>query len=111
MKIEHSENFVIVKKDTNQLENFIISIETKINNQLRDKNMIIDLLDFSELTSDLLKLFLKLIVICQKSNNSFVIVNNHINLNEVSGEIMVVPTIQEAKDIVEMEIIERELGM
>ncbi len=111
MKIEHSENFVIVKKDTNQLENFIISLETKINNQLRDKNMIIDLLDFSELTSDLLKLFLKLIVICQKSNNSFVIVNNHINLNEVSGEIMVVPTIQEAKDIVEMEIIERELGM
>tara|TARA_B100000497_G_scaffold27699_1_gene32543 strand:- start:674 stop:1009 length:336 start_codon:yes stop_codon:yes gene_type:complete len=111
MKIEHSENFVIAKKDTNQLENFIISLETKINNQLRDKNMIIDLLDFSELTSDLLKLFLKLIVICQKSNNSFVIVNNHINLNEVSGEIMVVPTIQEAKDIVEMEIIERELGM
>ena len=42
---------------------------------------------------------------------SFVIVNNHINLNEVSSEIMVVPTIQEAKDIVEMEIIERELGM
>ncbi len=111
MKIEHSENFVIVKKDTNQLENFIISLETKINNQLRDENMIIDLLDFSELTSDLLNLFLKLIVICQKSNNSFVIVNNHINLNEVSGEIMVVPTIQEAKDIVEMEIIERELGM
>ncbi len=111
MKIEQSENFVIVKKDTNQLENFIISLETKINNQLRDKNMIIDLLDFSELTSDLLKLFLKLTVICQKSNNSFVIVNNHINLNEVSGEIMVVPTIQEAKDIVEMEIIERELGM
>ena len=111
MKIEHSENFVIVKKDTNQLENFIISLETKINNQLRDKNMIIDLLDFSELTSDLLNLFLKLTVICQKSNNSFVIVNNHINLNEVSGEIMVVPTIQEAKDIVEMEIIERELGM
>ncbi len=111
MKIEHSENFVIAKKDTNQLENFIISLETKINNQLRDKNMIIDLLDFSELTSDLLKLFLKLTVICQKSNNSFVIVNNHINLNEVSGEIMVVPTIQEAKDIVEMEIIERELGM
>ena len=58
-----------------------------------------------------MKLFLKLTVICQKSNNSFVIVNNHINLNEVSGEIMVVPTIQEAKDIVEMEIIERELGM
>ena len=111
MKIEHSENFVIVKKDNNQLENFIISLETKINNQLRDKNMIIDLLDFSELTSDLLKLFLKLIVICQKSNNSFVIVNNHINLNEVSDEMMVVPTIQEAKDIVEMEIIERELGM
>ena len=69
MKIEHSENFVIVKKDTNQLENFIISLETKINNQLRDKNMIIDLLDFSEITSDLLKLFLKLIGICQKSNN------------------------------------------
>ena len=60
MKIEHSENFVIAKKDTNQLENFIISLETKITNQLRDKNMIIDLLAFSEITSDLLQLFLNL---------------------------------------------------
>jgi hypothetical protein len=43
-------------------------------------------------------------------NKSFVVVTNSLNANELPEEIMIVPTLQEAEDIIEMEEIERELG-
>ncbi|GAA3582899.1 ribonuclease Z [Snuella lapsa] len=42
--------------------------------------------------------------------HSFVIVSNKIDLDNVPDEIVVVPTIQEAYDIIEMEEMERDLG-
>jgi len=39
-----------------------------------------------------------------------VIVNNAVDIDEVPSEMTVVPTLQEAFDIVEMEEIERDLG-
>ena len=38
------------------------------------------------------------------------LVNNHINPDIVPEEIMVVPTIQEAIDVIELEEIQRDLG-
>ena len=43
-------------------------------------------------------------------NKSFVIVNDTINIDTVPDELMVVPTLQEAKDVIQMEDIERDLG-
>ncbi|HAT63224.1 MAG TPA: ribonuclease Z, partial [Flavobacteriaceae bacterium] len=40
----------------------------------------------------------------------FVIVNNAINPDDIPDEMIVVPTLQEAADIIEMEEIERDLG-
>jgi len=41
---------------------------------------------------------------------SFVIVFNGINIDNIPEDIVVVPTLTEAKDIIEMENIERDLG-
>ena len=46
----------------------------------------------------------------RKAKHSFVIVSNKIDLAETPDEIVVVPTIQEAYDIIEMEEMERDLG-
>jgi len=46
----------------------------------------------------------------RKSKHSFVIVTNQVDLDEMPAEIIVVPTMQEAYDIIEMEEIERDLG-
>ena len=111
MKIDTHENFIIVKENINNFEDFITSLNPKFNVQLSDKNIIIDLLEFDRFTLEKLNLFSELATIFRKYNNSFVIVNNQINLNEISDDILVVPSLQEAEDIVEMETIERELGM
>tara|TARA_B110000459_G_C16512205_1_gene448452 strand:+ start:212 stop:547 length:336 start_codon:yes stop_codon:yes gene_type:complete len=111
MKIDTHENFIIVKENINNFEDFITSLNPKSNVQLSGKNIIIDLLEFDEFSLEKLSLFSELATIFRKYNNSFVIVNNQINLNEISDDILVVPSLQEAEDIVEMEIIERELGI
>ena len=42
---------------------------------------------------------------------SFVIVTDKANLNELPDELLVVPTLKEAYDIIEMDEIERDLGI
>jgi len=111
MKIDTHENFIIVKENINNFEDFITSLNPKSNVQLSGKNIIIDLLEFDGFCLEKLSLFSELATIFIKYNNSFVIVNNQINLNEIPDDILVVPSLQEAEDIVEMETIERELGM
>lgn len=76
----------------------------------KNKNVILDLSNFTELQiSDLLP-FQKLSDLHAQSNCSFVIVNNAINHNDLPQTLHVTPTLQEAKDIIEMEEIERDLG-
>ena len=45
------------------------------------------------------------------AGQSFVLVTDKLSYDEVPDEISVVPTIQEAKDLIEMEEIERDLGI
>ena len=54
--------------------------------------------------------FLKVSNIHRATKHSFVIVNDAINPDELPDEMTIVPSLQEAEDIVEMEDIERELG-
>ena len=70
----------------------------------------IDLLKYTHIT---LEELLELVVLSTRhraAKNSFVIVNNSINPDDIPDEMIVVPTLQEAADIIEMEEIERDLG-
>ena len=72
------------------------------------------ILDFSKLPDfDLSKIFLfsQLSKVHKKNDRSFVMVCSNLEFDEVPPELIVVPTLQEAKDLVEMEDIERDLGI
>jgi hypothetical protein len=47
----------------------------------------------------------------KKNNKSFVIVGSGISFDEIIDKLVVVPTLTEAKDIIELENIERDLGI
>ncbi|WP_337251719.1 hypothetical protein [Maribacter halichondriae] len=55
--------------------------------------------------------FLELSNAHRSTKKSFVIVTDKVSYDEVPDEISVVPTIQEARDIIEMEEIERDLDL
>tara|TARA_B110000908_G_C10130501_1_gene391945 strand:+ start:539 stop:874 length:336 start_codon:yes stop_codon:yes gene_type:complete len=109
MKINAHDNFVVVKENSNDLENFVFLLKPLLPFQLKDKNLIIDLLDNKLMSLKDLLLFQNISDAYKVANKSFVIVNDALNANSLPEEIIVVPTLQEAEDMIEIEEIEREL--
>lgn len=79
--------------------------------KIENDHLIINLFSFSELTSGDVLEFLQLSNAHKMANKSFVIVTDKVAYGEVPEEIVVVPTLQEARDIIEMEEIERDIGL
>ena len=78
--------------------------------KFKNDNIIVTLssLDKIEL-SDVVE-FLEISNLHRATKHSFVIVTDKIDLDVIPDEIIVVPTVQEAYDIIEMDEMERDLG-
>ncbi|CAM3317505.1 ribonuclease Z [Zobellia roscoffensis] len=94
-------------------ENATLSIFLKNLNdaypKIKNDNIVVNLFSFSKLKADDVLEFLQISDLHKKSKKSFVLVTNKVSYDEVPDAIMVVPTIQEAQDVIEMEEIERDL--
>lgn len=91
--------------------NIFLANLTKAYPDIKNDNLIINLFSFKELTSNDILEFLELSNQHRGDSKSFVLVSNLVSFDEVPDEICLVPTLQEAKDIIEMEEIERDLGL
>lgn len=76
---------------------------------LKYNHIIVNLFSFDKLNADDVLRFLELSNLHRASKKSFVLVTEKVSYDEVPDEICLVSTIQEAKDIIEMEEIERDL--
>lgn len=77
---------------------------------LQNNNIIVNLFSITPLAPEALNSFISLSNTHRENNHSFVLVYSEVDIDELSDELIVVPTLQEAKDIIEMEEIERDLG-
>ena len=79
--------------------------------RLRNDHLILNLFSFGKLsTSDVME-FLELSNRHRAGGKSFVLVTSAISYEHVPDEICVVPTLKEARDVIEMEEIERDLEL
>jgi hypothetical protein len=78
---------------------------------IKNDHLIVNLFSFETLTAGDVLEFLELSKSHKDTNKSFVVVTDKVAYDEVPEEIVVVPTLQEARDIIEMEEIERDLGI
>ncbi|MBR9915247.1 MAG: ribonuclease Z [Algicola sp.] len=109
---------MIIDKDGNisiitQEKATIVELVKKVDvlyDRFKNDNIIICLTTLNKVTLQDIVEFLRLSNKHRKAKNSFVIVTDKANLDETPDEIVVVPTMQEAYDIIEMEEIERDLG-
>jgi glutamate formiminotransferase len=109
MKVD-TKGHTITIKDT---ENNIVAFLEKINSQynsFKDYNLILDISRDETVNIKAIKLFSELSKVHKKAKKSFVIVAENIDFNDVPTSMLVVPTILEANDIIDMEEIERDLG-
>jgi len=79
--------------------------------KLKQDHIIVNLFSFGKLTTGDVLGFLQISNLHKASNKSFILVTDKVSYEEIPDEISVVPTIQEAKDLIEMEEIERDLGI
>ena len=110
MKIENHPNFVFLEDEKYDIMEFASFIESQIPTKYKGQNVVLNLLNYEELELPQLLQFLKTSNLHRKTKQSFVIVNDALDIDEIPFEMIVVPTLQEAADIVEMEEIERDLG-
>ncbi|CAM4307496.1 ribonuclease Z [Zobellia nedashkovskayae] len=79
--------------------------------KIKNDNIVINLFSFSKLKADDVLEFLQISDLHKKAKKSFVLVTDKVSYDEVPDAIIVVPTIQEARDVIEMEEIERDLDL
>ena len=110
MKIENKENLVILADEYANPKEFASFLEYQIPKKFKGQNVVLNLLDYTDMDLETLLLYLKVSNIHRKTKHSFVIVNQSVAVDDIPMEMVVVPTLQEAEDVVEMEEIERDLG-
>jgi len=110
MIFDKTGNTTIVYQENISLRKFVENLNKSYKNIKKD-HLIINLFSFSKITSDDILEFLHLSNTHRAANKSFVLVTNKVEYDQVPDEISLVPTLQEAKDIIEMEEIERDLDL
>ena len=103
-------NITTVLQENISLSHFVENLKRKYP-KIKKDHIIVNLFSFSKLDTDDILEFLELSNNHRAARKSFVLVTDKISYDDVPDEICVVPSIQEAKDIIEMEEIERELGI
>jgi len=109
MKVEEKGHTVIIKDTQGDIKAFLDKITSEYNSY-KERNIILDLCQDKDITMEVVLTFLSLSNKHRKAKKSFVLVASDVDFNDVPDEMVVVPTLLEANDIIEMEEIERDLG-
>jgi hypothetical protein len=108
MKVEEKGHTTIIKDTQGDLASFLLKLghETSFSKH----NLIIDLSSYERLVAKDILLFNDFYKKHKKGKKSLVIVASEFDFNSDTKNIIVVPSVLEAHDIIEMEEIERDLG-
>ena len=91
----------------------IIELNERINamyDDIANDNIIVVLNSLNSISAELISEFLQLSNTHREAKHSFVIVSDKVDIDSVSEALIIVPTLQEAYDLIEMEEMERDLG-
>lgn len=110
MKIDNFDTYVVLADDHDNLSEFASFLEFQILNKFKGQNVVINLKQYPALRLKQLLYFLKTSNKHRATRQSFVLVTDALDPDTIPVELVVVPTLQEAADIIEMEEIERDLG-
>lgn len=108
MILSKTGNITVVTQERATIIDLVENIDKKYN-QIKNDNIIVNLFSVKDIQETAINDFLLVSKKHRAAKRSFVIVSNTISHNNVPEELTVVPTLQEAHDLIEMEEIERDL--
>lgn len=109
MKTTRKENFLLVENEKASLTDFTSDL-TRSHKDFRNENIVVDLSSEEEIEAESLLGFLEISNLHRADKKSFVIINNAVGIDDLPEELVVVPTMQEAEDMIQMDEIQRDLG-
>ena len=110
MNFNLDNNTVIVNFNDIVKEDFFIFLNT-IYKKIMDKNVIIDFVEKNIFNDSFLGKLSNLSISHQNLNLSFVIVSSLLNSESIPESLVWSPTLNEAKDLIEMDEMQRDLGL
>lgn len=109
MKVKEKGHTIIIKKSDEAIADLVLKIEENFST-FQNHNLIIDVCE-TEMSEAEISLFIRLNEMQKNDKKSFVVVFENADFNELGeDQLIIVPSLQEAHDIIEMEEIERDLG-
>ena len=109
MQIKEATNYTLISSDEDSFKEFQTSVFKKIND-FKKNHLIVQISEELNIDKKDFLLFLKIAEQKKENGTSFVVLNSSVNADDFAENLNIVPTLQEAEDILEMETIERELG-
>ena len=103
-------NITIVLQEKVSLQTFLDNLREAYP-RFKNNHLIVNLFSLGKLTTDDVLEFLEISNEHRASGKSFVLVSDALSYNDLPDEICAVPTLQEARDMIEMEEIERDLDL
>ncbi|WP_010522528.1 hypothetical protein [Aquimarina agarivorans] len=110
MIIEHIKSTTVITQEKLTLEKFVSRLN-EVYQELSKNNIVINLFSLTSLKASDLKEFSLLSEKHKADNHSFVLVTDAVPYEDIPEALTVAPTLQEAHDLIEMEEIERDLGI
>ena len=109
MIIDRDNNICIITQENASVKTLVDTIE-KSYDTFKNEHIIVNISSLDKVLFEDVIEFLRISNKHKGDKKSFVLVSEKVDLDKMPDEICVVPTLQEAHDIIEMEDIERDLG-
>lgn len=111
MNVTKKDNYTLIQPEASlEVTKVVADVDAVAKAQFTEDNVVVDLLHYDQLSLAQLLLFLETSNRHRNQKKSFVLINTALESDTIPYELIVVPTLQEAEDIIEMEDIERDLG-
>ncbi|PWG06394.1 hypothetical protein [Polaribacter aquimarinus] len=109
MQIDKNDKFTLISIDENSFSEFYNSFLIEEKNRQKE-NIVIQVSNNINISSKEFLLFLDISEQKKENGTSFVVISSEINIDNFPDSFNIVPTLQEAEDVIDMEDMERELG-
>jgi len=108
MIIEQKEGYIYVSSNDDNFNDYALSFKEE-HNIIEQINVIVDISSNFKVKVENLFVFLQFAQYHKDNGTTFVVICKDVDIDSLPEEFNVVPTLQEAEDILEMENIERDL--
>jgi len=109
MIIDNDNNITIVTQEKASIVELVKKLQI-VYSRYQNNNIIVNLSSLGDISKNDVVEFLEISNQHRISKHSFVLVSNNIDEDNIPDDLIIVPSLQEAFDIIEMEEIERDLG-